>query len=228
MSGSTTARRIAEPVAIGCGFKGPTISTSHSGRSRGCRPSKCCTKWGTTTTRGISLSSAKKARRDAEKNPWRKTWLGMLHFTVGGGYKPWWALYWSFAFFLIGWFTFWSANSLGYMTPRDGGVIAYLAANPGKPVPARYTEFNSFLYAADAFLPVIELGQDLAWEPTTVRDPRSSPLPTDSSPHAKNIRGLAEAYAHGAHRVVYWTEEVLGWIFVSLFIAGMSGIMKKE
>jgi hypothetical protein len=32
----------------------------------------------------------------------------------------------------------------------------------------------------------------------------------------------------GVHRFVYWIEIVGGWIFVSLFIAGMSGIMKKE
>jgi hypothetical protein len=168
------------------------------------------------------------ARREGEKNPARKAWLTMLHATVGSGYKPWWALYWSLAFFLVGWLTFYSANELGYMAPRDGSVIAYLAANPGKPVPPRYTEFNSFLYAADAFLPVIELGQDQAWEPATVRDTKARPLPSDLSPHSKDIRGLAQAYAHGAHRVVYWAEEVLGWIFVSLFIAGMSGIMKKE
>jgi hypothetical protein len=36
------------------------------------------------------------------------------------------------------------------------------------------------------------------------------------------------AFSWGVHRVVYWADEVLGWIFVSLFIAGMSGIMKKE
>lgn len=168
------------------------------------------------------------ARHDAERNPARKAWLAMLHITVGSGYKPWKALYWSLAFFFVGWFTFWSANALGYMAPRDGSVIAYLSANPGKPVPPRYTEFNSFLYAADAFLPVIELGQDLAWEPTTVRDPTARPLPTDLSAASRVIRWSAATFATGWHRVVYWAEEVLGWIFVSLFIAGMSGIMKKE
>jgi hypothetical protein len=35
-------------------------------------------------------------------------------------------------------------------------------------------------------------------------------------------------FAQGWHRVLYWSEEFLGWVFVSLFIAGMSGIMKNE
>jgi len=32
----------------------------------------------------------------------------------------------------------------------------------------------------------------------------------------------------GFHRFVYWVEEFLGWVLVSLFVAGMSGVMKKE
>jgi hypothetical protein len=32
----------------------------------------------------------------------------------------------------------------------------------------------------------------------------------------------------GGHRVFVWVNEVAGWILVSLFIAGMSGVMRKE
>lgn len=166
--------------------------------------------------------------RSADTRGIRKIWMIFLGAAVGFGYRPRYALYWSLGFFLLGWLTFAKAYDLGYMAPRDGSIVAYLAANPGKSVPPRYTEFNSFLYAADTFLPIIEMGQDLAWEPSTVRAPDAAPLPTDRSPDSVTARNLAHDFSIGVHRWIYWIEEIVGWVLVSLFIAGMSGVIKKE
>src|SRR5262249_13508363 len=156
---------------------------------------------------------------------------------------------------LFGWLTFAAASNMGFMAPRDGSVVAYLAANPRADLPEHYTRFNAAVYAADAYLPVIELGQDLSWEPSLKQQGGVRPLAADESGWtctSRLLRGgnsiwqppkdLARScghpedpgwqwltgslywlFSHGFHRVVYWLDEIFGWVFISLFIAGMSG-----
>ncbi|HEY0106768.1 MAG TPA: hypothetical protein VGB91_11840 [Rhizomicrobium sp.] len=193
-----------------------------------------------------------------------KLWLRLLHATIGNGYKPQRALYWSMFFFLLGWLTFAAAANLGFMSPREGSVVVYLASHPGLKLPEHYTRFNAPVYALDNYLPIIELGQDQAWEPTDHRsghrrdthDPwyvegmrlllghdwSISGDPRPSAPQAKKPLAAAPPdgvlegtagwlvffFSYGVHRFVYWTLELFGWLFVSLYIAGMSGIVKNE
>jgi hypothetical protein len=174
--------------------------------------------------RRIGIERAKVIADRPSTKWYTRRWYGFLRWTVGYGYRPELPLYWSLAFFLVGWLTFAEASDFGYMVPRDGSVVIYLEANPAARVPARYPKFNPFVYAMDIYLPVIELGQDEAWIPSAVRAPNAPPI----APNATLARLAAGFFAAGGHRVVYWLEEIAGWIFVSLYIAGMSGIMKKE
>ena len=148
--------------------------------------------------------------------------------TVGYGYRPEFALYWSLGIILASWLTFSTARNFGYMTPREAAVITYMAKQPGASLPPRTTEFNAFIYALDVYLPVIELGQDSTWKPSD--HPALYALPPRND--GTIIYGLSEmavwSFRSGFHRFVYWTRQILGWLFVSLYIAGMSGIMKKE
>jgi len=154
---------------------------------------------------------------------------------LGYGYRPWRAVGWSAAFIALAWWVFASAASLGYMAPRDGNVRVSPEWNhpegnkSGKPeVPRTYPPFNGLVYALDDYLPVIEFGQDEAWEPST----KKTIVVIHSAPDLFGLHYVPVApewvFTAGWHRVLYWIEEFLGWVFVSLFIAGMSGLMKKE
>jgi hypothetical protein len=185
-----------------------------------------------------------------------KLWLHLLRVTIGNGYKPQRALYWSLGFFLLGWLVFAAAADLGFMAPRDGGVIAYLASTPGAKLPATFTRFNAPIYALDNFLPIVELGQDQAWQPSDVRighrritddskwvegarlalghdwsitDGGEDVRRTGSESPQMAVAQLAVwAFGLGVHRFLYWFLQIAGWLFVSLYIAGMSGIVKNE
>ena len=220
-------------------------------------------------------------RADAHNLRWHeRLWLRLLRWTVGFGYRPQLALYWSFCFFLLSWLTFATASNMGFMAPKDGSVQAYLAANPNSKLPEHYTRFNAPVFALDNFLPIIELGQDLAWEPSDVQvgerrieylhsswwaegtrlllghdwsitgnavhtktidleqaqsfngtlTAQSKPRKASSVVHCLDTIAAAIAclFHLGIHRAIYWLMELLGWLFVSLYIAGMSGIMKGE
>lgn len=207
---------------------------------------------------GLEFEKARE-RRAGTHRLWRY-WHYFTYYTIGCGYKPEWAVWWSLGFILFGWLTFAAAANLGFMAPRDGSVVAYLAANPSAEIPDDYTKFNALVFAADAYLPVIELGQDLSWEPSPEQHGGVRPLaPEDDGwtcasrllrgdnavwqepktlprscgyPQDTRWRWLTGSlhwlFRHGFHRVVYWLDEILGWTFISLFIAGMSGLMKKE
>ena len=193
-----------------------------------------------------------------ERGTWKQPlkiftlWDVFLHYAVGYGYKPWHAFYWSVGFFAFGWLTFATAANLGYMAPRQSGAHIYLENKGTPPLPVHYTQFDAPLYTLDVFLPIVELGQDETWEPTdkptgqsqgvqgsswtqTVRLALGQDWSVNGTPAESDetsMSGLAvlttDAFSVGVHRLVYWAVKILGWIFVSLFIAGMSGIMKKE
>lgn len=207
---------------------------------------------------GIAFEKAR-AARSSTKWYWRR-WHQFTFYTVGCGYRPEWAALWSAWFISFGWLTFATAANMGFMAPRDGSVVAYLAAKPRAEIPEDYTKFNALVFAADAYLPVIELGQDLSWEPSPEQHGGVRPLAAGDDGWtcaSRLLRGgnsvwqkpktLARScgypqdprwqwltgslhwlFSHGFHRVVYWADEILGWTFISLFIAGMSGLMKKE
>ena len=80
---------------------------------------------------------------------------------------------------MASWIVFASAGDLGYMVPRDSGVRVnskwniqpdWQAKPPKLPrLPSTYPPFNGLVYALDAYLPVIELGQDEDWEPSAIK-----------------------------------------------------------
>jgi hypothetical protein len=184
-----------------------------------------------------------------------KLWLGLLRISVGYGYKPQRALYWSLGFMVSSWIVFACAANLGYMAPRDGSVQAMLAVSPGHSLPDHYTRFNAAVYAFDSYMPIIELGQDQAWEPSdsqtghrrdmddgwwaeTVRlalghDWTITGRPTAGGASSPGLldylaRAASWLFNHGFHRLVYWTLVVFGWAFISLLIAAMSGIVIRK
>jgi hypothetical protein len=180
--------------------------------------------------RMIAIERARAIERKETRRP-VKLWYRFLGATVGYGYRPWRPLIWSAGFLLVGWLVFWTAADMGYMAPRDGTVITYLTEHPDAEVPVFYPEYSAFMYALDAYLPVIEFGQISAWEPTANK---SRPVAThdpglDWMTALHTVPVLPESFFRfGGHRIVFWLENFFGWLFVSLFIAGMSGIMKQE
>lgn len=174
------------------------------------------------------------ARLRAKSTGWlRKLRMAFSYVTVGYGYRPWQALVWSTLFVAIGWWIFASAGALGYLSPRDSAVRRVewnrtLSAKPGPELPRTYPPFNGLVYALDAYLPVIEFDQDESWEPSAVKSKSVIHSSPDWTMVTYTPSPPEEFFAHGWHRVYFWASQLLGWLFITLFIAGMSGLMKKE
>jgi len=99
-----------------------------------------------------------------------------------------------------------SASSMITTTGTDTDTFAtVLAAVLYGAYPAHMTTirqhpmtFNAPIYALDVLLPIVDLGQQDSWQPT------------------------------GIALYVYWALIILGWVLTSAFVAGITGIFKRD
>lgn len=97
--------------------------------------------------RKVALASEKAAI--AQMRRWRPRWLWnkLLWITTGSGYRNWLAGVWLLGLISLGALAFWHC---------EGSFAATIARPP---------KFNPVLYAVDATVPVLDVGQQKAWAP---------------------------------------------------------------
>ena len=109
-----------------------------------------------------------------------------LRAFIGHGYRPWRAAIWALGIILV----------YGILVGQRPEMFVYTK----KPMPRQPTmdSVQAFAYAADTFLPVVDLGQAGDWKPT------------------------------GWARYLDWTVILLGWALTTLFVAGFTRIVRNE
>jgi hypothetical protein len=130
-----------------------------------------------------------------------------LCLTIDYGYQPLRALAWIVAFVLIGTAAFRRGYTGGVLVPTDHD--AYEVFKKTGQLPSDYQTFNSFVYALETFIPLIELHQASYW------------LPIPQGDHAQTL------YSGRLLRWYLWLHIILGWVFTSLLVAGVAGLVKN-
>ncbi|MEP5762184.1 MAG: hypothetical protein ABJ327_23310 [Litoreibacter sp.] len=144
----------------------------------------------------------------------------LMNWTIGYGYRPGRSVVVALVLILgLGLF-FERTWQAGDMTPNSAPVLVsanWIAAtkdhpeNPGKywsstgQAGQDWETFNSFAYATDLVIPLVSLGQESAWAPSTSR----SPL------------GKIGWWAR-------WGAKGIGWIVTALGAAAITGVIRKE
>lgn len=136
--------------------------------------------------------------------PWHLRPLHWLFWLFAGyGYRPWRVL--AASLFVIGlssWF-FFAAGRQGMLVPVHG--VESDSTTPS---------LHPVVYALDAFVPLLDLGQDNVWVP---KEGTSGIL----FPFQKvRISGLFLT-------AWLWTIRVLGWVLTTLFLAALTGIIRR-
>ncbi len=146
---------------------------------------------------------------------------------VDYGYRPGNALIWLFLVILVGTAIYSFAAKQGIMTPtsplifkeaRQGGTIPAWCAenwvyfpdeNCGSAMPSEYSEFQSFIYAADVALPVVNLRMEDDWAPRVVHtDGTSNPV-------------------GWWVRTFEWFLIAAGWILSLLFVSAVGSSIRR-
>ena len=135
----------------------------------------------------------------------------ILRATVGYGYTPLRVLRYIFAFVLLGTVLFWWGHTAKVITPIGG-----------KDYPQQIVPFNPFIYSLENFVPLVDLHMARNWMP----DPNAKPIqlvgPFSDTPME------APAALGRFLRCYLWVHILLGWFFSLMFVAGVTGLVRRE
>jgi sRNA-binding regulator protein Hfq len=150
-------------------------------------------------------------------------WRWVLRLTIGYGYRPWYALIWALVFVALGSGLFWRYSAL--ITPSDKATYEEMhlaSGNCTADAPDYYQSFSPVVYSLDVFLPIINFGQKDRWMPNAHC---GSTLKLPWAWLAKLIPGWMTA--GWLLRLYLWLHIGLGWLLTTLFVAGLTPIVRS-
>jgi hypothetical protein len=130
----------------------------------------------------------------------------LLNATIGYGYRPFRAFWWLAAFILAGFVLYSGGYRLGDIAPTE--KEAYIWFNTAQTIPPNYEEFHALIYSIENTVPFVRLGQVDHWQP--------DPHPKAGVPFVALLRFYG------------WFQILIGWVLGTLFIAGVTGIVRKD
>jgi hypothetical protein len=135
-----------------------------------------------------------------------------LRWVIAYGYQPFRALWWMLGIVLLGTFIFHSTSA----------SISRVDSN------TTFPPFNAFMYSLDTFLPIIDFHQDSEWLPYQPNPSPASTLSTVCAQHPVNWCYVWNwIISRPGVLYYYWLHILLGWIFTSFFVAGLTGLIRR-
>lgn len=158
----------------------------------------------------------------AAKNILSAGWHWFLGLTIAYGYRPLRAFLWVGAIWIIGGIIFQAAHLEGMFAPSQAAANSYMATK-GSPLPG-YPDFNPYLYSLDVSLPIVDLHQEAFWEPSAPACSQNGGA-TYHAGYCASDRAVRWRW----HVEVWRVGQILaGWVLISLAVAGLAGIVKKD
>jgi hypothetical protein len=156
---------------------------------------------------------------------WEKVGGHALGALAGYGYKNHYALYWALGVWLLGALVFGVADRLGEMRPADPHVLAEAHYQATLLPPTDYEPVNALLYSADIFLPIVELGQQQYWIPRNAGERAPDAKAAFPRLHHSLLPVMNWLFGGWLPKAYYYFEIAMGWLLVSIVIAGFSGLL---
>ncbi|MGA2069959.1 MAG: hypothetical protein ABSG97_01305 [Sedimentisphaerales bacterium] len=127
-------------------------------------------------------------------------WRGVLYWTIGYGYRPWQAL-WSIGIIIV----------LGIIVFGIGHKADVIVKTEEKP----YHKFNALFYSIEMFVPVLDLHLKKYW------------IPDANKSGTFRLNKLSIPVRGNYIRIYMWFHIIVGWILTTLWIVGLTGLIKK-
>jgi hypothetical protein len=191
-----------------------------------------------------------------EDHQWTDPFLRWpLRATVGYGYHPLWAFWEVVGLSALGWIIYRRGYLAGNVVPTDRDAYQSFKAD-GQP-PAHYNAFAPLIYSLENSLPLVKLGQADHWQPdpklqiSVLRQRhlatslgRQIPWPRwlkwlrrslvlcglegDLNPEKSPSYLSHVGTSPRALRWFLWIQILLGWLLATLFLAGVTGIVRTD
>ena len=181
-------------------------------------------------------------------------WRPLFEFTVGYGYRPLRAIWEVMGLSALGWILYRRSYLAGNIVPSDKD--AYYSFKIEDQPPAHYAAFSPLVYSVENSLPLVKLGQSDKWQPDpnpetaamrgrSFQMGRGRPhiwsqflwlprflvlcgLTTDMNPQAEPSRLSRWGTSARFLRWFLWIQILLGWLLATLFLAGVTGIVRTQ
>ena len=154
--------------------------------------------------------------RKLTKLPWTKKFGFWLLWLIGYGYRPWKASWVMALFILLGTILFNISFSSDLMTATsESAYLKNIDGSVTRNVKTNYPKFNSLVYSIDTFVPLVNFHQQSFWLPDANRGSELFNY------------GFISLKSGGLLRIYLWFHISFGWLLVSLFAAGLSGLVRK-
>ena len=156
--------------------------------------------------RRVAIEKQIALRESGFLNGWGNWWNWFFGVTVSYGYQPWKALIMALGFCIVGAGAFDLGHGYGLISPTDSRVYfrEEFVNSQGAWLPPQYPKFNAPIYSVDVFLPIVDLHQESRW-----------------LPNMRNNWGWALW-------LYMWVHILSGWALTSVFVAALTGIIKKD
>ena len=158
-------------------------------------------------------------RQKEDRGRLARFWSAMLRLTIGFGYYPGRSLLWLLGLTVLSTILTWGGYAVGSIAPAD--KEAYGPFKHDSTLPPHYERFYPPVYALEHSFPLVKLGQAERWQP----DP--NPLWQCSSPK-HFARRLCWVLSPEALREFRWGQICFGWFFTTMFVAGVTGVVRKD
>jgi hypothetical protein len=174
-----------------------------------------------------------------------KTGAWILKSTIGYGYDPLRAGWWILGSTAVGWILYRRSYLAGKVVPVDKDACECVRCE-GK-LPSHYSRFSPFIYSLENTLPLVKLGQADRWQLDP--DPQSMPSPPKWEPELSpqwiswlRVRLKLKAKdlsVRTTEKPILWTSPrglrwflwfqiLLGWLLATLFVAGVTGFIRRN
>jgi hypothetical protein len=144
----------------------------------------------------------------------------ILRFLIGYGYRPLYVFFWTLLLIIMVGLYFQKTWTAGDMAPNAAPIlisqdwISATETHPDNPAEfwsspdqagKDYETFHPYAYAADLLIPIVDLGQEKAWAPSTSR-----------SPWGRQGWWLR------------WFVKTIGWVMTALGAAALTGVIRRD
>lgn len=149
----------------------------------------------------------------------------ILRWTIGYGQIPLRALWWLLGLILVGAVFFGLGYLGGVMTPNDKDSYSWFTKNGY--APNNVSEFNALIYSMENSFSVINLGVKSQWQPAPRDAAATAPVVHNEWLNCLKDNGI-KLTSVVFLRTWMWTQTIASWLLATLFVAGLSGVVKSS
>ena len=145
----------------------------------------------------------------------------LLRLTIGYGYFPLRAVWLLLSLVLVGSVTYSAGYDVGAIVPSNREAHAYFEEHCTPP--AYYERFHSVVYSLENSFPVVKLGSQEKWGPS-----QQSRLGSCGASSDGILVSVKSIVSPNVVRWLRWVQICCGWILTTLFVAGVTGLLRKN